>query len=1760
MSKRSSILKPQRTRNAFEDVNMDSPGPKDGDTGRFSRKVRFSSNFVKTYVTEDEGKDTIWDNTYEEAIEDTAQSTSTEVLHVTNEKENVLDNEQSFFEVEDDKENDLNFSVNTSLFKKDTEKFTVFNDEENYNNHNQSLIDLSIKSKIEFSNYSQTSFKPIDVTPWFPGRDTMVVENILKVDDIEMTDSYTKAYEQSNHIIFEKQQNEFSDNTRDCLNITPSIPLQYDEEVLLMETSQNEIEFTENHSMCLNGNELEFTGLMLENPKKHTEKIVYQDDALNDSKLKVGEATGDTRHFLKQDMEFSFQVNDKITAVNTRETILFSSENNDLEFTEKIIHKDQVEKCNDDMEFTVEVAQMTGKDSRKTILFSPEKNDLEFTEEISNKLNNEKRSRKTILFSSENNDLDITEQIGNKMFEEQTSRKTIHFPMSEDDMEFSIKVPQLAENNSRKTILFSSDNNDLEFTEKINNVEFDKSLGSRKTADISKTILFSDKNNILEFEDEVVASNIVNRKKSIEIKKYNVEESEKIVHFPKADGDMEFTQQLSYFGEKILDRESAKTILFSAENDDLELTEKIEVLQGKTDRNYLIEENGMEIAEQCDIALNKVDSRKTIHFPKSCNDMEVTMELPSFIGNRAEKIECTRKTILFSSDNNGMELTEKIDFKNGIEKKSDVAVTKSYDDKILEVGKQINRKTILFSDENNDMEVTERIDTNLMKGKSVIEIDVPLNDIFVKSSAQVIEETDKTHCCTSALPCTELIYKETSVEKISLPNTNINVESNNHCLTVKKLKENVENSSRTKRKTILFGSENDDMEITQDFDLNLGNDQTKEFIKSEDVAKCDMSKTTDEVLDVNTHRVEEKSKKQIPLVKTKIDLEILTEKKMDNNRLKTGRKTILFSSENDGMEVESINLKNTIVDESKIPKFRNTDHSTAKPIHQMFDSKTTHTIDKSTDHRSALGFKKERVTSRKLDETNILHCSSDTMEVTKTIDLNVQQDTTDRNNLIHDPEENGMEIAEQCGIALNKVDSRKTIHFPKSSNDMEFTMELPSFIGKKGERKECSRKTILFSSDNNGMEMTEKIDCKNDSELTKSYYGKTLELGKQVNRKTILFSNENNGMEVTERMDTNLTKEKSVIKTDMFVKSSTQTSEEAVKNQCCTSALPNKTMPLSKSYSNKELSQQSSERKTELFSSLNDDLHVTKLNSTRSENYMKNSICNPVDLSEEKKPKIYINLESDNHCLTGKTGRKTILFVAENDDMEVTKTFDLSKVDSLVVEECFNVSREESIMLEESLISKVDKLNENSKETEIVDLEMVDDVMLVDRFDENISKNTRSIPEMESSNCDLNNIQGTSYIDVDEDKMKCEDDTYIEISSTCLQGTERDVSSCDSSTRKRTLESVHKSCKKFINASNLNSSAEMSSEISFSESCGDFSRTANLTPRVSLSNFEATVNCTLKLDQTTILQERKKEPDDPLKVINHDLNDILRRIGPIRTETKNLEKSNRILADFRNEMRKYEALLTYIRSDLEAQQKEDVNPTDKPFFETLVAAPKTIREEVKEKQKLCNGSFSAEFPKERTCEVKALFGTILIRMEFDETKGLVQQTEIVNKLSLKTTPIIRYVHRLLLDKINDMKTSLGNSFSILTLLDYIHLHQGKVLRQRQEFEEMCKIYYNKRRHDIEIDENFIVNWHIVEVRLGFSCIVRMDPSRLSSEHIVIQSEIGYFNNCEILELVTGCTKSLSGIRMFVDRVSSMLVERGEEEHTAYLAKYSHLFS
>ncbi|GJQ82643.1 hypothetical protein Trydic_g19661 [Trypoxylus dichotomus] len=67
---KSSILKPQKTRKPFEDLELGNEVPDDlTNMDKTERRVSFaSSNFVKPFIADPE-KNTIWDSTYEEAVE-----------------------------------------------------------------------------------------------------------------------------------------------------------------------------------------------------------------------------------------------------------------------------------------------------------------------------------------------------------------------------------------------------------------------------------------------------------------------------------------------------------------------------------------------------------------------------------------------------------------------------------------------------------------------------------------------------------------------------------------------------------------------------------------------------------------------------------------------------------------------------------------------------------------------------------------------------------------------------------------------------------------------------------------------------------------------------------------------------------------------------------------------------------------------------------------------------------------------------------------------------------------------------------------------------------------------------------------------------------------------------------------------------------------------------------------------------------------------------------------------------------------------------------------------------------------------------------------------------------------------------------------------------------------------------------------------------------------------------------------------------------
>ncbi|CAH0557176.1 unnamed protein product [Brassicogethes aeneus] len=455
-----------------------------------------------------------------------------------------------------------------------------------------------------------------------------------------------------------------------------------------------------------------------------------------------------------------------------------------------------------------------------------------------------------------------------------------------------------------------------------------------------------------------------------------------------------------------------------------------------------------------------------------------------------------------------------------------------------------------------------------------------------------------------------------------------------------------------KRKTIIFNQFTDDMEFTSQLPVpnNFGvNTWTTNFEATNVVKKKPENKRTAGNMDITNFCVQENN-------------EIIAEnKKKDENK----RKTIIFNQSADDMEFTS-QLPNVGVN----------------TINPSFSEKSAK-IDKEPEKKENKKYmvKKEPENKRK---TILFEQSAGNMDITNF------------------PVKENYEMSETILVENKKEDEnkRKTIIFNQSANDMEFTSQFPlkdnfgeiktkTIVSEENamlnikKDSENKRKTIIFNQSADDMEFTSQFPLKdNFGEIkTKTIVSDentmlNIKKDSENKRKTIIFNQSADDMEFTSQFPLK----------DIFgeIKTKTIVSEE------------NAMLNIKKDSENK--------RKTIIFNQSADDMEFTSQFPLK-DNF--GEIKTKTIVSDEN---TMLNIKKDSE-----NKRKTIIFNQSVDDMEFTSQFPLK--------DNFGIIKTKTIVSEENAMLNIKKESENKRKTIIFnqsadDMEFTSQFPLKDNFGE----------------------------------------------------------------------------------------------------------------------------------------------------------------------------------------------------------------------------------------------------------------------------------------------------------------------------------------------------------------------------------------------------------------------------------------------------------
>uniref|UniRef100_A0A8C4SPZ9 Knl1 C-terminal RWD domain-containing protein n=1 Tax=Erpetoichthys calabaricus TaxID=27687 RepID=A0A8C4SPZ9_ERPCA len=856
-----------------------------------------------------------------------------------------------------------------------------------------------------------------------------------------------------------------------------------------------------------------------------------------------------------------------------------------------------------------------------------------------------KMDEKTIMFVDNNEDMEMTQSHTVKI-----SERSVQKPVesSSEKLDFKCFLTRMNDKNSNnfqcnETTLFSADNEDMEMTQSHTVNIKEKSVNK---AGISSS---SAQANFKYFLD------------SIHENKPN-------------EGP---TAQTNYFN-------SDKTIVFSTGNEDMEITQ-----------SHTVNISDRTVRKAGDESLEKLDFRMFLHRmnnnnPKSC------------LTEQSNNFQCN-KTVMFSSDNEDMEMTQS-DTAN-IREKSVKAAESSFaksdfssfcsrmngnnpNASALKQTISNHNKTSVFSAEEEDMEMTQSHTININE-KSVRRPtesstknsnfdavcprrsrvvpreetnDIHYNKTIVFSADNEDMEMTQSHTVNiNEKP----VRRPTNSSYVKSDFTKVYVNVNGNNSKDDPPEETVFNSD----KTIIFSTNNEDMEMTQSHTVDLSNKPMNKAAQSS-LKKLDFKQFL--------ARIHENK----PVGPTKPTDDFLLDK------------TVVFSADNEDMEMtesHTINLKAKSLNKSAISSSANSDF---KHFHgSVCENKHTESLTAQTN-------------SVHCDKTMVFSADLDDMEMTQSHTVNINDKTmknvgksslgksdfslllTKKNdkNLIAGPAEQtndfhgnktiifsdvdgkDMEMTQSHTANIKDISVRRTLGSSRGETNFKF-FDRQHSTDQTSEFQCCN--TIVFSADNEDMEMTQShtvnINDKSMRSPAQSSFAKsdlkniyarmdkndqTLHPAEQTHdfqsNKTIMFAGDNEDMEITQGNTVNIN--------DKCMRRPVESS--LGKSQASTSF-----MNMDGNISDQSVAGQTllHPNKTVVFSADNEDMELTKSHTVNiNDKHMKRAAESFFATSNVKNLQTQMN---DNNSVAGTSGQmsdsqcnKTIVFSAASEDMDLTQS------------------------------------------------------------------------------------------------------------------------------------------------------------------------------------------------------------------------------------------------------------------------------------------------------------------------------------------------------------------------------------------------------------------------------------------------------------------------------------------------------------------------
>ncbi|KAG2457542.1 KNL1 protein, partial [Polypterus senegalus] len=863
------------------------------------------------------------------------------------------------------------------------------------------------------------------------------------------------------------------------------------------------------------------------------------------------------------------------------------------------------------------------------------------------------QGNKTIVFSSDNEDMEMTESHTVNLKTKSLNKSALSSSANSNFKHFHGGVCEkkptehlTAQTNSAhcdKTIVFSADNEDMEMTQSHTVNINDKTVKNVTKSSLGKSdfsLLLTKKN---DKNLPVIAG---------PAEQTNDFRGNKTIIFSDVDKDMEMTQSHtanikdisvrrtlgSPHGEtnlKIFDRQHStdqtsefqccNTIVFSADNEDMEMTQS---------HTVNINDKSMRRPAQSSFAeldLKNVYARmdknhQTLHPAEQTHDFQ------------------SNKTLVFAGDNEDLEITQSNTFSNINDKcmprpvesslgKSQASTSfMSMEGNISDqsvAGQTLlhPNKTVMFSADNEDMELTKSHTVNI-------------NDKHMKRAAESFFATSKVKNLHTQMNDTN------SVSGLSRQ------MSDSQC-----------------NKTIVFSVGSEDMDLTQSHTVSISDKPVKKAPKSS-LVKLDFSS-------LHSH-INGNNRNMGPVEQTVFQ----------------GNKTIVFSSDNEDMEMtesHTVNLKAKSLNKSALSSSAN---SNFKHFHGSVCEK------KPTEHLTA------QTNSAHCDKTIVFSADNEDMEMTQSHTVNINDKTvknvtksslgksdfslllTKKNdkNLIAGPAEQtsgfygnktiifsdldgkDMEMTQSHTASIKDISVRRTLGSPRGETNLKI-FDRQHSTDQTSEFQCCN--AIVFSADNEDMEMTQShtvnINDKSMRKPAQSSFAKsdlkniyarmdknhqTLHPAEQTHdfqsNKTIMFAGDNEDMEITQSNTVNIN--------DKCMQRPVESS--LGKSQASTSSMNMEGSISDQSVAGEKLLHPN---KTVMFSADNEDMELTKSHTVNiNDKHMKRAAESLFATSNVKNSHTQMN---DNNSVVGPSEQmsdsqcnKTIVISAASEDMDLTQT------------------------------------------------------------------------------------------------------------------------------------------------------------------------------------------------------------------------------------------------------------------------------------------------------------------------------------------------------------------------------------------------------------------------------------------------------------------------------------------------------------------------